>query len=249
MKLACFVIASFVLATQAHAQSIDPATVQLWDVVHTSDGSVLKGVIVEEVPGSQLRIVIVGGTSLVVEMAKVTRFTKELNPTYAGVRPAGNYVSAQATSPARVGSSGVRIGVTPGFAQHFAGDEDVSTFFLGMHAGYELALEQWGLTPGVVVDYTPGAGANDTDGLGLHVGTRAAYRGSSISPFVGFGIGLDYVGSDTSFGTFMGAGIELLLHRRVALSAEAKFHRGWASYYYTKTLSYGAFGMGVEIRL
>ena len=86
-------------------------------------------------------------------------------------------------------------------------------------------------------------------GIGLLSGVRAAYRGSAISPFVGFGLGLDVVGSDTSLGTFMGAGVDLLLHRLIALTAEAKFHRGWADNSYIKTLSFVAVGMGVEVRL
>jgi hypothetical protein len=56
------------------------------------------------------------------------------------------------------------------------------------------------------------------------------------------------VGGDTSLAVAMGAGVDLLVHRHVALTLEAKFHRGYADTY-TETLYYGALGMGVEVRL
>lgn len=251
MKSAYVVAAVLAVCVPAAAAELDVTAIQLWDVVHTADGSVLKGVIVEEVPGVSVRIVIAGGTSLVVALADVTRFTKELNPAFANgpVVHAAAAAAAGAPAPARpvrVATEGLRFGVMPGFAQHTAAD--ASTFFLTARAGWELAFDQWGLTPGVVIDFTPDASSYDYDGVGIMASARAAYRGSSISPFVGFGLGGDVVGSDTSLATFMGAGIELLVHRRMALTAEAKFHRGWAGTY-VKTLSFGAVGMGVEVRL
>jgi hypothetical protein len=251
MKLAYLVAAMLVLAPPAQATNIDPTTVQLWDVVYTADGSVLKGVIVEEVPGDSVRIVIVGGTSMVVQVANITRYAKELNPAFAGVAAqtttAPSSSTSTSTSPRRVATSGLRIGTSPGLAAH--SDADASTFFLSARVGWEIALEQWGLTPGAVIDYTPGVGSYGQDGVGIMTNVRAAYRGSSLSPFVGFGLGIDFVGSDSTLGTFMGAGIDLLLHRRIALSGEVKYHRGWADNSYSATMSYVALGMGIEVRL
>jgi len=248
MQRAHLVVPFLALAMPSHAQGIDPAAVQLWDVIHTSDGSVLKGVIVEEVPGTSVRIVIVGGTSIVVELAKVTRFTKELNPTFtvAPARPGADSPSAPVPRPPRVATSGLRLGFSPGLAYHTAAD--ASTFSFTARAGYEVGLDQWGLTPGLVVDYTPDVGTYDADGVGIAAGTRAAFRASAVSPFVGFGLGVDNVGGDVSLAMHMGAGIDLLVHRRVALSGDIKYHRGWGDTY-TETMSYVAFGMGVEIRL
>ena len=61
-------------------------------------------------------------------------------------------------------------------------------------------------------------------------------------------LGVDFVGSDSSLASVMGAGVDLNIHRRVALAAEAKYHRGWGDYY-TATMSYVALGMGIEVRL
>ncbi len=243
MKAAFLAIAMLALPISARAAELDPAAVQLWDVVHVADGSVLKGVIVEEVPGTSVRVVLVGGSSIVVPMANVVRFTKELNPGFA-LQPSAPAAERPAP-PAIAATSGLRIGVMPGLAFHTEGE---STFLLSARAGWELALGRWGITPGVVVDFTPGVGSYGSDGGGVAAAVRAAYRGSTISPFVGFGIGPDIVSDDTSLAIFMGGGIELLVHRRFALSAEAKFHRGFGDTY-VQALSYAALGMGVEVRL
>ena len=243
MKAVYLAIVLLALPVSARAAELDPAAVQLWDVVHTADGSVLKGVIVEEVPGTSVRVVLVGGSSIVVPMANVVRFTKELNPGFA--HPPAASAAARAAEPEIAATSGLRLGVMPGLAFHTEGE---STFLLSARAGWELALGRWGITPGVVLDFTPGVGSYGSDGGGLAAAVRAAYRASTLSPFVGFGIGGDLVSDDTSLAIFMGAGIELLVHRRFALSAEAKFHRGFGDTY-VQALSYAAIGMGVEVRL
>lgn len=235
-------------AGELRANDLDPAVVQLWDVIYMADGGVLKGVIVEEVPGTSYRIVMAGGSSLVVQAANVTKLGKELNPGFAmAARPAEGVTGGPGMSrPARKATSGVRLGVMPGLADHL--ESDASTFFASVRAGYELGFEEWGLTPALVVDVTPGAGTYDEAGAAFMPSLRAAYRASSISPFVNFGVGLDVLSGDTSFGTFMGAGLELLVHRNVALTAEVRYHRGWGDTY-TYTLEYVGGGMGVELRL
>jgi hypothetical protein len=232
------------LPLSAHAGDLDPSVVQVWDVVYTADGSVLKGVIVEEVPGVSVRIVIAGGTSIVVQMPNVTRLGKELNPAIAS--------GAVATSggglvrPARVATSGLRLGVTTGIAEHF--ESDLATFYISGRAGWELAFDQWGLTPGGTLDFMPDAGNYDADAFSIMGSLRAAYRGSTVSPFIGFGLGMDLIDGDTSIAVAMGLGIDLLVHKNVALSLEAKFHRGFADTY-TETAYFGSIGMGVEVRL
>jgi hypothetical protein len=229
------------------AGDLDPAVVQLWDVIYTADGGVLKGVIVEEVPGTSVRIVMAGGSTLVVPVANVTKLGKELNPGFAMTARPVQGGAGDTGAPARKATSGVRLAVMPGIAQHV--NVDYSTFLVAARAGYELGFDQWGVTPGLVVEVTPGSGPyGDEPGLSFMPSLRAAYRGSSISPFVNFGVGLDALRGDTSLGTFMGAGIELLVHRSVALTAEVRYHRGWGDTY-TYTLEYVGGGMGVEVRL
>jgi hypothetical protein len=244
---ACLIAVVLALPGTATAGDIDPAVLQVWDVVYTADGSVLKGVIVEEVPGVSVRVVIAGGTSIVVQMANVTRFTKELNPAVASGPMAMAPGGGAAVRPARVATGGLRVGITPGIAEHFEGD--LATFYISGHAGWELPFEQWALIPGGTLDFLPDSGNYDADSFAIMGSVRAAYRGSQVSPFIGFGLGADVVGGDdTSLAVSMGLGIDLLVHKNVALTLEAKFHRGFADTY-TETLYFGSIGMGVEVRL
>jgi hypothetical protein len=246
LKLASLLVAVLALPRSATAGDLDPAVVQVWDVVYTADGSVLKGVIVEEVPGVSVRIVIAGGTSIVVQMANVTRFTRELNPAIAS-GPVAASGGGGVARPERVATGGLRVGITPGIAEHFEGD--LATFYISGRAGWELPFEQWGLIPGGTIDFLPNSGNYDADSFAIMGSVRAAYRGASVSPYIGFGLGMDIVGGDdTSLAVSMGLGVDLLVHKNVALTLEAKFHRGFADTY-TETLYFGSIGMGVEARL
>lgn len=235
-------VASIVATSVAHAGEIDPATVQLWDVVHTADGSVLKGVIVEEVPNTSLRIVIVGGSSLVVQQANVVKLTRELNPGFERAAPA-----VTAAAPVRNADSGLRIGLRPSVAVH--SELDDATFAMIGNLGYEIGRGQWGLIPGASVLYAADTGIFENDSVGVHATMRAAYRGSTVSPFVGFGIGVDFVGlEDPSLATLMTAGIELVVTPRLALVLEGRLQRGFGGTF-TQVHEFAALGMGVEIRL
>lgn len=247
-RATCVLTVLLASAGELRANDLDPAVVQLWDVIYMADGGVLKGVIVEEVPGTSYRIVMAGGSSLVVQTANVTKLGKELNPgfTAAPYASGGSVGTTGPGAPVRKATSGVRIGVMPGFGQH--PDADVSTFFVTARAGYEIGLEQWGLTPALIVDVLPGT-YDDWAGVAIMPSLRAAYRASTISPFVNFGLGLDTLRGDTSLGTFLGGGLELLVHRNVAITAEVRYHQGWADSSNIYTLQYVAGGMGVEVRL
>jgi hypothetical protein len=243
MKRVVFV-AGLLMSSVAHAE-IDPAAVQLWDVVYAADGSVLKGVIVEEVPNTSVRIVLVGGSSIIVQMPNVTRFAKELNPAFQRGAVAVATVSA---TPAAAASSGLRIAVLPMVATH--SDVDETTFMAVARVGYEIGLEKWGLTPGGALLYAADTGIYANDSVGIHGTIKAAYRGgSTVSPFVGFGLGVDFVGGEeASLATLMTAGLELVVHRRVALLLEGRLQKGFGGVY-TPIHEFAAFGIGIELRL
>ena len=77
-----------VAAAQAGAP-VDPAQVDVWDVVQTTDGNVLKGVIVEQTrtaTGTMYKMVLPGGGGiLTIPENKVARITKEQNPARVSV--------------------------------------------------------------------------------------------------------------------------------------------------------------------
>jgi hypothetical protein len=243
----CFLI---VLAPSlARAQEIDPAKVQLWDVAYTSDGSVVKGVIVEEIPGTSYKLALPGGGSLVVQMANVQRITRELNPSFVAGAPVGGAAASATASVAATpvqATSGIRIGILPGVAVH--SEVDDATFLLAARGGYELGFNQWGVTPSFVAIYAPGTSEYGNDSFGFAASVRAAYRAWSVAPVVGFGMGVDFVSGDPSLATYMTLGLDLMVHRKASLMIEGRLHRGFGGTY-TDTLQMAAVGMGVEIRL
>ncbi len=241
------VLVAMPLAAGAQAPAIDPAVVQLWDVIHTADGSVLKGVIVEEVPGTSLKVSLVGGSTLVVQMTNVTKITRELNPAFAGgAAPPAVSGGGGSSAPASVGASGMRIGILPAIAFH--SEIDVSTLMLTSYVGWELAFERWGLIPNVTAMYAMDTGVYENDSFGAAAAVRAAYRVSTVSPFIGFGLGVDFVSGDPSLSTAVVGGIELVVHRKIALVAEGRLHQGFGGTY-TDVHKFAAVGMGVVIRL
>jgi hypothetical protein len=247
MKSALLVVAALIaLPLPVHAADIDPAAIQLWDVIYTTEGTVLKGVIVEEIPGTSVRILLLGGSSIVVPVATVERFAKELNPGFTRA-PAGSAAKSAdgSGSPGLAATSGFRFGAMPGLAFH---TESGTSLLLSTHLGWEIALGRWGLTPNVAIDYVLDAGPYEEDGVALIPGLRAAYRGSTVSPFFGFSFGVDTLDGDLAPAITLGGGIDLILHRRFAISAEARFHRGFGDQY-TDLMSYVAIGVGVEVRL
>lgn len=248
MKALLICVLLVLVPLTARAGEIDPATVQLWDVVYTSDGSVVKGVIVEEVPGTSYKLALAGGGSLVVQMANVQRITRELNPSFNVVAPTSG-VTASSTAPAAPAvkaASGIRIGILPGVAVH--SEVDDATFLLAARAGYELGLDQWGVTPSFAAIFAPGTAVYGGESFGFAGSVRAAYRAWSVAPVVGFGMGVDFVSGDPSLATYMTLGLDLMVHRRAALMIEGRLHRGFGGTY-TDTLQMAAVGMGVEIRL
>nr|MDQ3369873.1 hypothetical protein [Myxococcota bacterium] len=143
-------------------------------------------------------------------------------------------------------ASGLRLGLLPGVAVH--SELDDATFMLGARVGWELGLDRWGLTPGVSLLFAPETGNYGDASIGAAATIRAAYRASTVSPFIGFGMGVDFVSGDPSLATFMTAGLDLLVHPRFALTAEGRLHRGFGGTY-TDTHRFASFGMGVELRL
>ncbi|HEX4336398.1 MAG TPA: hypothetical protein VH062_10830 [Polyangiaceae bacterium] len=71
-------------AQTAAAGQVDPAEVDVWDVIQTTDGNVLRGVIVEQArtaTGTTYKLVLpAGGGTLTIPESKVQRITKERNP-------------------------------------------------------------------------------------------------------------------------------------------------------------------------
>jgi hypothetical protein len=56
---------------------IDPAESPYLDVIETTSGSTWRGVLVEQIPGKSYKIVLAGGSVVVVQAAEVVKITKD----------------------------------------------------------------------------------------------------------------------------------------------------------------------------
>jgi len=74
-----FLITAALLSTCAYA-----ADAEYEDVIHLKDGSVVRGAIVEEVPGETYKIEIAGGSVLVFDAAEIDYVSRELPTTGEG---------------------------------------------------------------------------------------------------------------------------------------------------------------------
>lgn len=96
------------IATVAYADDIDVDSAEILDVVETTDGSIWKGVIVEFVPGTSIKIELSGGSVHVIPQSDIVRITRQKNPRrVAPAHPARVGLSL----PAPVATSGMRLGV------------------------------------------------------------------------------------------------------------------------------------------
>lgn len=95
------------------------------------------------VPGASIRIVIAGGSSIVVQSANIVKLAKEMNPAHRG--PTVGATTTSPAAPATKASSGLRLALLPSVAVH--SEIDDATFMLTAKLGWEIGLEKWGLTP------------------------------------------------------------------------------------------------------
>ena len=74
MKRFIFVACLFIFATTSYAQQIP------LDVVYLKDGSIVQGVIIEQIPGDTLKIQIQGGSIFVFKMENVLKINRTYRP-------------------------------------------------------------------------------------------------------------------------------------------------------------------------
>src|SRR5262249_3490527 len=96
------------LAHVAHADDVDIRSFDYLDVVETADGSVWKGVVIEQVPGQTYKLVTSDGSIHVIKAGDVTKMTKQKNPWHvAAAAPAND------AAPTARGEGGLEAHATP----------------------------------------------------------------------------------------------------------------------------------------
>jgi opacity protein-like surface antigen len=200
------------LAHVAHADDIDIRTVDYLDVVETSDGSVWKGVVIEQVPGQTYKLVTSDGSVHVIKAADVVKLTKQKNPWRVAATPSA---SAEPT-PASRGENGLEAHASPGAGSlpaPFAvsgmrasanvailfGTGDLknapTSFGPDIRVGYEQLYGNFGLEGGGLLRWTDWRMGVETDDMMWTLETqaygRAALHVSRAAPYVGVALGTD----------------------------------------------------------
>jgi hypothetical protein len=237
------VLCAAVAPAAALAQQVDPADAPVWDVVQMSDGTVWRGVIVEQVPGKIYRIALLGGSVVVVDVSQVVRVTREPNP---GVR---------GTSVPPLAASGFRLSVLSGVAvptgnRDFYSDgtsnvRSEAGLTANARVGYEIISGSAGITPAAFVEYTR-LGVDDSVPVRVvHTGLelRAAMHLARLVPYAALGFGADIAWFDAGrifdcesantrceqgrgFGMHFAFGSDVLVTRHFALGLQITMHPG-----------------------
>lgn len=216
---AAALVAVTAFSTIAAAQAIDPAESPYLDVIETTSGSTWRGVLVEQIPGKSYKIVLAGGSVVVVQAAEVVKITKERNPQWHD-GPRGSAVST-----AMPVHEGLRIGAATGFAFLLGDDNSDALFDVAFHAGWELEWQGLSLTPGARVALIRIPAYETFYVKDLSAEVQVARRTSRVIPHGELGLCYDSLDDASGFAIHMGAGVDLALSPAISLTSELAYHR------------------------
>lgn len=262
----------------ADTAAVDARSFEYLDVIETADGSIWKGVIIEQAPNVQYKIAIAGGSVHVVKAADVVKISKERNadyraapasattatPTTTGL--SGSYERPGAGLPRALARSGARL--DPQFTLVFpTGDIDPikTSFAPTIRGGYEAVLGNFGLGGGGLTRFTywqlPGMTKDAAWTLETMLYGRAALHVSRIAAYAGIALGVDtnyvYIDaaemSDTTlgFGLNLESGVEVLASDALAFQLAFDYHPGTDTVIdgVDASISYFALSLGASVHL
>jgi len=172
--LVCLAIAA--LPARVHAEGdVDVRAFEYLDVIETADGSVWKGVVVEQTPNVQYKVAIAGGSVHVIKATDIVKISKQKNPewrdaqlpvmgggagTGGGATPMGTGVGAKYEReggglPPPFAQTGLRL--EPQFTLVFpTGDIDgmETSFSPSVNLGYEALFGNFGIGGGGLARFT-----------------------------------------------------------------------------------------------
>ncbi len=263
-------------ATAAHADeppAIDVESAQLWDVI-TTERSVLKGVIIHQIPGQEYTIALPGGSRITVPHSDVQSISKEANPGYekaqiAAVVPGPAPVAVATVSeaagpelPPPFAQAGLRLSATPMLVVPTGDLEDGITTSFGVtaRAGYEVMFGRFGVTPAVRGEYIRLRPEDDRFGFNfVHAGAElrgAVHLGRAI-PYFGLGVGADIshvsadrLDSETSVGPgiTLSFGVDAAVHDGFGLGLGMTFHPGLTEVIDDTDVNVGYFAIGLTVQ-
>lgn len=207
------VVALASLAHAAHADDVDIRSFDYLDVVETSDGSVWKGVVIEQEPGVQYKLVTSDGSIHVIKAGDVVKLTKQRNPwrtAVAAPAPSGaageavghgdsgleQHASVGGGLPAPFVASGMRFSADLAILFASGDIKNAPTSFApDFRVGYEQLYGNFGLEGGGLLRWTDWRMGHETDDmmwtLETQVYGRAALHVSRAAPYVGLALGTD----------------------------------------------------------
>jgi len=275
-----WIICGLLVGTAAHVRAetdeIDVRAFELLDVIETADGSVWKGVIIEQTPNVHYKIAIAGGSVHVINAADVVRLSKQRNSDFRGAAPAAlprdggvaQTYEQPAKLPAPYAHAGIRLDpeLVMVFPTGFYDDAGVQTSFApGVRIGYESLFGNIGIGGGAQARFTYFRLAGDTKDaawlLETHLYGRAALHVGRATPYLGLSLGLDtnynysYRVDDSTTGVGLGmnlsTGVQLAVSPLVAFDIGGDYHPGTdtISSMTTESVSYFALRVGAALRL
>ena len=215
LTAACASLGLLAMPTLAQAQAVDVAATQSWDVLEIADGSIYKGVIVEQTPGKTYKLAMLDGSVRVFTADQIVKISKEANPHWSAPTPAapqGGPAWTGAPQQQRTGGgmpkafaqSGMRFGLDAivVFPTGDWGDKDnggiVETSFApSLRFGYEAIMGNFGIGGGLHTRFVPWiliGDAADADVatwlLEAHAYGRASLHIGKVAPYAGMSMGV-----------------------------------------------------------
>jgi hypothetical protein len=250
---AALYVAASVSRAFADDGEVDVKSFEYVDVIETADGSIWKGIVVEQTPNVQYKIATADGSLHVIKAADVAKLTKQHNKEYRGAAtsstpiestPGGRGVvgrfepqPAGPALPAPYAQSGVRVDV--GEMTVFpTGDIKADTSFSpNIQAGYEQMFGNFGLGGGGLARFTywrlpSGEDPNDAAWtLETHAYVRAALHVSRVAFYGGASAGLDtnmiHIGMVNMSKTATGFGMNLQAGAEIAAAPNVAIKAGF----------------------
>ncbi len=215
--IAALILAASVSRALADDGEVDVRSFEYLDVIETADGSIWKGVVVEQTPNVQYKIATADGSLHVIKAADVAKLTKQKNKDWSGAAVTASATTSTTTStsttgggvsghfepsgpalPAPYAQSGLRVdaGAITVFP---AGDVSMldTSFSPNVQVGYEHLFGNFGLGGGGLARFTywrlP-AQEDPQDAawtLETHAYVRAALHVSRLAIYGGASAGLD----------------------------------------------------------
>lgn len=219
---------------------IDVDRSEFLDVVSTKDGSVWKGVLVEQTPGVEYKLVLAGGSLRVLRAEEVLSIRKERNPKFSAPAPrpdAAAHERPGRTPTGLVLGAGLALAIPAGDLHKGDGASTVSPG-LGLRGGYRYRSDNLSAQLGGLTRFTYWNVPGSPDRaylwtLEILAFARAGLRGTKFEPYVELALGPEATGYDLSglgtgggvaFAATLTAGVALIATRSIDVELDVTYH-------------------------